>query len=132
MKYTKLYIFLAFFVGAQFPGTAQSNYLSPGNAFVSSSSDNSDHTIITFKRRGDEVHVLFRATDEHGKFVRDLNEDDFSILDDHKPPTSISNFRRETGLPLQLGLLIDTSGSVRTRFDFEQDAAVSFLQQTVR
>jgi len=132
MKYTKLYIFLAFFVGAQFPGTAQSNYLSPGNAFVSSSSDNSEDPIITIKRRVDEVHVLFIATDKHGKFVRDLNEDDFSILDDHKPPTSISNFRRETGLPLQLGLLIDTSGSVRTRFDFEQEAAVSFLQQAVR
>lgn len=136
MKYTKLYILLAFLAVAPLSARAQANYLSPGNSFVSSStatnSDNSDDPIITIKRRVDEVHVLFIATDKHGKFVRDLNEDDFSILDDHKPPTSISNFRRETGLPLQLGLLIDTSGSVRTRFDFEQEAAVSFLQQAVR
>jgi len=135
MKYTRLCIFLGLWAAIQVPALAQSNYLAPGNAFVSASpSDSSqpDDPVLTIKRRVDEVHVLFIATDKHGKFVRDLNEQDFSILDDHKPPTSISNFRRETGLPLQLGLLIDTSGSVRTRFDFEQDAAVSFLQQTVR
>jgi len=42
------------------------------------------------------------------------------------------NFRRETDLPLHLGLLIDVSGSVQGRFSFEQDAAVSFLQRTIR
>jgi Ca-activated chloride channel family protein len=42
------------------------------------------------------------------------------------------NFRRETDLPIELGLLVDTSGSVRGRFDFEQEAAVSFLQRTLR
>src|ERR1700691_3892200 len=64
--------------------------------------------------------------------VRTLEEKTCAILDDHKPPQSIVNFRRETDLPIELGLLIDTSGSVRGRFDFEQDAAVSFLQNTVR
>ena len=73
-----------------------------------------------------EVNVLFIATDKHGKFVRDLNQNDFSILDDHKPPQAILNFRRETDLPLHLGLLIDVSGSVDSRFEFEQDAAYKF------
>jgi VWFA-related protein len=41
-------------------------------------------------------------------------------------------FAQQTDLPLQLGLLIDTSGSVHGRFDFEQDAAASFLQKTIR
>jgi len=76
--------------------------------------------------------VLFIATDHHGKFVRNLNQGDFNILDDHQPPQSIVNFRRETDLPLELGLLVDTSGSVHSRFDFEQEAAVSFLQHTLR
>jgi hypothetical protein len=31
-----------------------------------------------------------------------------------------------------MGLLVDTSGSVNSRFDFEQQAAVSFLQKTLR
>jgi VWFA-related protein len=64
--------------------------------------------------------------------VRDLNQSDFSILDDHKPPQAILNFRRETDLPLHLGLLVDVSGSVDSRFDFEQGAATSFLQHTLR
>jgi VWFA-related protein len=89
-------------------------------------------SLLTIHKRVDEVNVLFIATDKHGKFVRDLNEKDFAILDDHKPPQSIINFRRETDLPLHLGLLIDVSGSVHSRFDFEQNAAINFLQHTVR
>jgi len=42
------------------------------------------------------------------------------------------NFRRETDLPLKMGLLVDVSGSVHTRFDFEQDAATSFMQHVTR
>jgi VWFA-related protein len=76
--------------------------------------------------------VLFIAMDRHGKFVRNLNLDDFTILDDHKPPQAIINFHRDTDLPLELGLLVDTSGSVHSRFAFEQEAAISFLQHTVR
>jgi VWFA-related protein len=88
--------------------------------------------MITLHARVNEVNVLFIATDKHGKFVRDLNQNDFNILDDHKPPQAILNFRRETDLPLHLGLLVDVSGSVDARFDFEQTAATSFLQHTLR
>ena len=88
--------------------------------------------ILTIRKRVDEVNVLFIATDKRGKFVRDLNQGDFTILDDHKPPQAIVNFRRETDLPLDLGLLIDISGSVNSRFEFEQNAATSFLQRSIR
>jgi Ca-activated chloride channel family protein len=139
MKYTGKYFLLAgiLMAVAWLPLRAQVTYLAPSNALVSSPSSipdtgQPDDSIITIKKRVDEVNVLFIATDRHGKFVRNLNEKDFAILDDHKPPQSIVNFRRETDLPIELGLLIDTSGSVRGRFDFEQDAAVSFLQSTVR
>jgi Ca-activated chloride channel family protein len=137
MKYTGWYFFLGLlWLASALPLPAQSGYLPAGNAFVSSvSSTNSDQPndpVLTIKKRVDEVNVLFIATDKHGKFVRNLNERDFSFLDDHKPPQSIVNFRRETDLPIELGLLVDTSGSVRSRFDFEQEAAVSFLQNTIR
>jgi len=95
------------------------------------STDDQD-TIVTIRKRVDEVNVLFIATDKRGKFVRNLNEGDFQFLDDHKPPQSIISFRPETDLPLELGLLIDVSGSVHTRFDFEQQAAIGFLQHTLR
>jgi VWFA-related protein len=88
--------------------------------------------VVTLHARVNEVNVLFIATDKHGKFVRDLNQTDFSILDDHKPPQAILNFRRETDLPLHLGLLVDVSGSVDSRFNFEQQAATTFLQHTLR
>jgi VWFA-related protein len=119
------------------PGYIALAYVAPGLTFAApagSAADTpaDDEVMATIKHRVDEVNVLFIATDRHGKFVRDLNQRDFSILDDHKPPQSIIDFRRETGLPLQLGLLVDTSGSVHSRFAFEQEAAVSFLENTLR
>ena len=98
----------------------------------SSPSDDPQDSILTIRKRVDEVNVLFIATDKHGKFVRNLTQNDFNFFDDHKPVQSIVNFRRETDLPLKMGLLLDVSGSVRTRFDFEQDAATSFLQHVIR
>jgi Ca-activated chloride channel homolog len=94
--------------------------------------DDPQSAMVTIRARVNEVNVLFIATDKHGKFVRDLSQQDFTILDDHKPPQAILNFKRETDLPLHLGLLIDVSGSVDSRFDFEQTAATSFLQHTLR
>jgi Ca-activated chloride channel homolog len=138
MKYTKWYFFLVLVLLAGLPVLAQSGYAAPGNDFVSAASasaepfDNPEDSVLTIKKRVNEVNLLFIATDKHGKFVRNLNQADFSILDDHKPPQAIVNFRRETDLPLHLALLVDTSGSVRSRFDFEQDSAIAFLQQIVR
>src|SRR5580704_10942558 len=94
--------------------------------------DDADEPILTIKKRVDEVNVLFIATDRRGKFVRNLNQSDFSIFDDHKPVQSILNFRRETDLPIELGLLMDVSGSVQGRFAFEKDAATGFLQHIIR
>ena len=72
-----------------------SAYSSPSAA---TAEDDPQGSLLTIRKRVDEVNVLFIATDKHGKFVRDLNQTDFAILDDHKPPQSILNFRRETCL----------------------------------
>jgi len=106
--------------------------LNTASASAPYSNDEPQSSMITLHARVNEVNVLFIATDKHGKFVRDLNQGDFKILDDHKPPQAILNFRRETDLPLHLGLLVDVSGSVDSRFDFEQTAATSFLERTIR
>jgi len=136
-KYIRRFFCLALTSIAALPVQAQQSTFvaSPGIALPAASSyTGSDSTdpLLTIKKRVDEVNVLFIATDRRGKFVRNLNQNDFAILDDHKPPQSIVNFRRETDLPLELGLLVDTSGSVRGRFDFEQEAATSFLEHTLR
>src|SRR5262244_1451985 len=122
--------------GLFIPASAQTASYSPSSiesSFMASTTpDAVDEPILTIRKRVDEVNVLFIATDRHGKFVRNLNQTDFSILDDHKPVQSIVNFRRETDLPIEMGLLVDTSASVRSRFDFEKQAAVGFLQNVLR
>ncbi|MGH9528789.1 MAG: VWA domain-containing protein, partial [Terriglobales bacterium] len=52
--------------------------------------------------------------------------------DDQQPARDVRSFRRETDLPLQVGLLVDASNSVRDRFKFEQQAAIEFLNETIR
>jgi Ca-activated chloride channel family protein len=112
---------------------AYSPEASNGSSYaVPNASANDDQSVLTIKKRVNEVNVLFIATDKHGKFVRNLNQRDFNILDDHKPPESILAFRRETDLPIEMGLLVDVSGSVNSRFAFEQDAATGFLQHVIR
>jgi Ca-activated chloride channel homolog len=91
-----------------------------------------DDSISTIRRTVNEVNVVFTVTDKHGHYVKDLKRNDFKIIDDAKPAEEIRSFRAETDLPLQVGLLIDASNSVRDRFKFEQEAAVEFLNQTVR
>ena len=135
MKYTGLGFCLAMvMVVATTPAPAQTTYVAAtGLAVAAPGLDSSDNgSIVTIRKRVNEVNVLFIAMDKHGKFVRNLGQNDFNILDDHKPPQTIVNFTQQTDLPLQLGLLIDTSGSVHGRFQFEQDAAIGFLQHTIR
>lgn len=85
----------------------------------------------TIRTRTDEVNVIFTVTDKHGKFVKDLKQREFKILDNNLPPKEIKSFEAETNLPLRVGLLIDASNSIRDRFLFEQQAAIEFLQQTI-
>ena len=145
MKYTTpIFSLAALLLASWLPANAQSPLMGSPELPLSSYTNNTysssasspeiadDQSVLTIKKRVDEVNVLFIATDKHGKFVRNLNEGDFSILDDHKPPQSIISFRRETDLPLEMGLLIDVSGSVHGRFDFEQQAATGFLQHVIR
>jgi Ca-activated chloride channel family protein len=77
------------------------------------------------------VDVLFTVLDRRNKLVPDLEKDNFKIWDD-KSPQSIRYFSKQTDLPLRIGLLMDTSNSIRDRLKFEQDAATSFLFSVIR
>src|SRR5215468_5351899 len=78
----------------------------------------------------DLVNVLFTTTDKKGQFIPDLTREDFKVYEDGKPQP-ITNFSAETNLPLTIALLIDTSGSVRDRLRFEQEAAIEFFYSTL-
>lgn len=94
--------------------------------------DAQEQKIPTVRVRTDEVNVVFTVVDKDGKFVRNLRQDQFRILDNKLPPRQVMNFAAQTDLPLQVGLMIDASNSIRDRFKFEQDAASEFLYEIIR
>jgi len=80
-----------------------------------------------FSAEVNRVSLLFTVTDKKGRFVTDLGKEDFEVVENKKPQT-IREFAAESDLPLRLGVLIDTSNSVRERFRFEQEAASEFVK----
>jgi VWFA-related protein len=111
-------------------GAAQANSSSQGKADPNSNPPEDAATTIT--KTVNEVNVVFTVTDRHGRYVKNLAKADFSVLDDSRPVEQIRSFHSETDLPLQVGLMVDASNSVRDRFKFEQESAIEFLNQTVR
>jgi VWFA-related protein len=77
-----------------------------------------------------EVNVVFIAA-RKGKSVSDLSQDDISVQDDNKPPAAMLRFRTEQQLGLRVGVVIDTSGSITSRFRFEQAAASAFFHHVL-
>ena len=74
------------------------------------------------------VHLVVTVTDHHRNFITDLDQSDFKVLE-NGTPQDIRFFGRETDLPLRIGLLLDTSNSIRPRLQFEKEAAIDFLDQ---
>jgi Ca-activated chloride channel family protein len=101
-------------------------------ASTQQSSTQQDESIAVFRTTVNEVNVVFTVTDKHGHYIKDLQKDQFRVIDDSKPAEEIRSFAKETDLPLQVGLLVDASNSVRDRFKFEQESAIEFLNQTIR
>jgi VWFA-related protein len=74
------------------------------------------------------VALPVTVRDKHGKIVRDLTKDDFTLQEDGRPQ-AIRYFSQEANLPLTLGLLVDTSRSQTNVLDAERNASRSFLDQ---
>ena len=79
-----------------------------------------------------EVDLVFTVTDGKGHFVTGLKQSDLGLLDDGKRPERVISFTQQANLPLRIGILLDTSNSIRSRFQFEQQAATEFLLQVLR
>lgn len=87
--------------------------------------------LLTIKVDVDVVNVLASVRDKKNGLVANLEQKDFTILEDGKAQT-IKYFTRETDLPLTIGLLIDVSGSQRNLIQIERDAASQFFSQVLR
>jgi len=85
----------------------------------------------TFSTDVNVVNVFATVRDKKGQIVRNLTKDDFTLAEDGRPQ-SIRYFSQESGLPLTLGLLVDTSMSQRRVLGKERDASYRFLDQVLR
>ncbi len=85
----------------------------------------------TFSTDVKVVNILASVRDKKGQLAKDLTQDDFTIEEDGRPQT-IRYFSKESNLPLTLGLLIDTSGSMRRLIETERSASYKFLDQVLR
>jgi len=77
------------------------------------------------------VSVFVSVTDRNGALVGGLSQNDFAVYEDGRPQ-QIAVFERESELPLNLTLAIDTSGSVRKDLDEETAAARRFVHAILR
>jgi Ca-activated chloride channel family protein len=109
-------------------GGAQQGNLPPAQPTANGQNDDN----FTIKTNVNEVNLIFTVTDKHGRFIPNLQQRDFALLDNQKAPAQVFNFTQQTNLPLRVGIMIDASTSIRQRFEFEQNAAIQFLQQVIR
>jgi len=77
------------------------------------------------------VEVLFSVVTKREKLITDMNKDDFKVFDDGVQQ-EITAFSQPTDLPLRIGMVLDTSNSIRERLKFEQDAAIDFIFNALR
>jgi len=87
--------------------------------------------VTTIKVQANEVNLIFTVTDKKGRFITGLKRENFGLLDDGHPPVAVLTFTQQTNLPLRVGIMLDTSSSIRQRFQFEQDSAIQFLRQVL-
>jgi VWFA-related protein len=85
----------------------------------------------TIVRNVNLVDILYSVVTKREKLITDLNKEDFKVFDDGVQQ-EITSFSQPTDLPLRIGMVLDTSNSIRDRLKFEQDAAIDFLFNAMR
>ena len=91
------------------------------------SGQSSDDTQTVLHLGVNEVNLIFTVTDKHGRYIPNLQQGDFALLDNQKTPARVNSFHQQINLPLRVGIVIDASTSIRSRFQFEQQSATEFL-----
>ncbi|HXN74247.1 MAG TPA: VWA domain-containing protein [Candidatus Acidoferrales bacterium] len=85
----------------------------------------------TLKRETNLVNVFVTARDKKNGIISDLTQNDFKVSEDGQPQ-EVAFFSKEVNMPITLGLLIDTSGSMYNVIGAEQDTASRFLREVMR
>jgi Ca-activated chloride channel family protein len=80
-----------------------------------------------FRGGADIVLLNVTVTDAEGRFVSQLDKDDFQVFEDGRIQ-EISNFIG-TQQPIALSILLDTSTSMEKRLSIAQEAAIGFIRR---
>ena len=91
-----------------------------------------DTNAYTLRLPVNEVNLIFTVTDKHGHYIPNLQQSDFALLDDGRAPARVNTFHQQINLPLRVGIVIDSSTSIHSRFQFEQQSATEFLLQILK
>jgi VWFA-related protein len=91
-----------------------------------------DVSAPTIRLNVNEVNLIFTVTNKRGEYIPNLRQSDFALLDDQKAPAKVISFHQQINLPLRVGVVIDASTSIRSRFQFEQQSATEFLLQILK
>lgn len=90
--------------------------------------DQTDSQSFRFKTGVELINVTATVTDENGRFVSNLHQDDFRVYQDGEPQP-ITHFNSER-VPVSLGVVLDTSGSMEgEKMAAARDALDRFLSQ---
>ena len=85
----------------------------------------------TFRMDVKLVNLFVNVTDKTGAIVGGLTKDDFQVAEDGRAQ-KIAVFERQSELPLNLVLAIDTSGSTAKDITLEQNASKRFIHALLR
>ena len=120
----RFWLVLSLLVAGGLPLSAQENQ--PGGEGDVQQSEGPPIRVVV-----EEVTVPFIVTDNRNRILTELSQEDFKVYEEEQEQR-ITAFAQETGVPLRVGLMVDTSNSIRDRFAFEQRAAADFLRSLLR
>jgi len=100
----------------------------PPQSQTTQTQSNADDDVVRVET--DLANILLTAIDKDKRFITTLRKEDVRVLEDNQPQ-EISDFERETDLPLSLAILIDTSRSQEKVLSDEKIAAHTFIDSVI-
>src|SRR5262245_2740762 len=73
------------------------------------------------------INVVATITDETGSYVADLTENDMTVFEDGQQQ-KIAHFTQSDDVPVSMGVLLDTSGSMDQRISTATNAVERFIR----
>jgi VWFA-related protein len=126
-----LTVALAGFPVTKLAASGAASHGSSNSASAQQSNSQAPQSSQTLQVQTSLVNVFATVRDKHNTIISDLTKDDFKVFEDGQEQ-KVAYFAKEVDMPITLGMLIDTSGSMENLIDAEHDAATRFLKTVMR